>query len=83
MPNGCQPVCVALLPCFLQDCSVAGFRAVIPPQSAHPAPASKCSLSCAGYPDSYFARLPLPADVIAAILSHLRSDDLYHQVDQR
>ena len=34
---------------------------------------------CAGYPENYFSRLPLPTDVVLAIISHLRSDDLYHQ----
>lgn len=32
------------------------------------------------YPESYFARFPIPAHVVDMVIGRLRSDDVYHQI---
>ena len=34
---------------------------------------------CTGYPEAYFARLPLPTDAVMAVVSACRTDDIYNQ----
>ena len=41
---------------------------------------SKLAGCCAGYPEAYFARLPLPTDAVMAVVSACRTDDIYNQV---
>ena len=36
----------------------------------------------AGYPESLFARVSIPANVVTKLLGRLRSDDLYHLLTQ-
>ena len=35
----------------------------------------------AHYPERYFARFPLPTDVVTMIVSRLRTDDIYGQME--
>ena len=34
----------------------------------------------AGYPETYFGRMPLPQEAVMAVVAACRSDDIYHQV---
>ncbi len=34
----------------------------------------------AGYPETYFGRMPLPQEAVMAVIAACRSDDIYHQV---
>lgn len=40
---------------------------------------SKLAGCCTGYPEAYFARLPLPTDAVMAVVSACRTDDIYNQ----
>ena len=34
----------------------------------------------AGYPETYFGRMPLPQKAVMAVVAACRADDIYHQV---